>query len=301
MARASTFSHSRLSAYETCPRKYRFRYVDGIALEREGIESFTGTMVHEVLEWLHTEVGAGRVPDAGTLTARFHEQWDARWHDAIAIVRDGDTPQGYRQMGARCLTAYHRRHQPFDRGEVVGLELKLQVPLDAAQQHWIMGYADRVTRLGPGTYEIRDYKTGRWVPPQDELDRDRQLALYQMALPRAFPDARDVVLVWSYLQRDVECSSRRTPAQLETLRAATLALVLEILDRGARAAADAAQADALFPTRESRLCDWCDFRAICPAMGAAPDAWREAQRAARLPAEGPATAGEAKTGQLEMF
>lgn len=291
MARASTFSHSRLSAYETCPRKYRFRYVDGIEVGRESIESFTGTLVHEALEWLHGEVGAGRVPDAPALAARFREQWTARWHADVAIVRPTDTPEGFQQMGLRCLAAYYRRTHPFDRGEVVGLELQLQVPLDAEQQHWIMGYADRVTRLGPGRYEIRDYKTGRWVPPQEELDRDRQLALYQMALPRRFPDVREVVLVWNYLQKDVECTSRRTAAQLESLRRATLALVLELVDRGARVAADAGQADALFPTRESRLCDWCEYRAICPAMGAAPDAWRDAQRAAR----------EAKTGQLELF
>jgi len=291
MARASTFSHSRLSAFETCPRKYRFRYVDGIDLGRESIESFTGTLVHDALEWLHTEVRAGRAPDAPAVAARFREQWLARWHADVAIVRESDTPEGFQQMGLRCLAAYHRRYEPFDRGEVVGLELKLQVPLDAEQRHWIMGFADRVTRLGPGVYEIRDYKTGRWVPPQHELDRDRQLALYQMALPRLFPDAREVVLVWNYLQKDLECSSRRTPAQIETLRAATLALVLEILDLGVRAAADAGRSDALFPTRESRLCDWCEYRAICPAMGASPDAWRDAQRAARL----------AKSGQLEMF
>jgi putative RecB family exonuclease len=291
MARASTFSHSRLSAYETCPRKYRFRYVDGIDLGGEGIEAFTGTLVHDALEWLHTEVAAGRVPDLAALTARFREQWQARWHAGVVIVRESDTPEGYQQMGARCLAAYHRRYHPFDRGEVVGLELQLQVPLDALQQHWILGYADRVTRLGPGRYEIRDYKTGRWVPPQEELDRDRQLALYQLALPRLFPDVHEVVLVWNYLQKDVECSSRRTPAQLESLRQATLALVLEIVDRAARAGDDPVQADVLFPTRESRLCDWCDYRTICPALGARPDAWRDAQRAAR----------EQKTGQLELF
>ena len=98
----------------------------------------------------------------------------AGWQADVAIVRESDTPEGFQQMGLRCLAAYHRRYEPFDRGEVVGLELKLQVPLDAEQRHWIMGFADRVTRLGPGVYEIRDYKTGRWVPPQHELDRDRQ-------------------------------------------------------------------------------------------------------------------------------
>jgi putative RecB family exonuclease len=38
------YSHSRLSAYEACPLKYRYAYVDRVKLERmpESVEAFMG-------------------------------------------------------------------------------------------------------------------------------------------------------------------------------------------------------------------------------------------------------------------
>jgi len=39
-------------------------------------------------------------------------------------------------------------------------------------------------------YEIHDYKTSRRLPMQATIDRDRQLALYQMAVHQMMADAR---------------------------------------------------------------------------------------------------------------
>lgn len=284
MAR-STFSHSRLSAFETCPRKYFFRYIEGLESKDETIEAFVGKQVHGVLEWLHTEVQAKRVPALDAVLARFRADWDRGHAEAkangivIRIVREGDTADSYRALGERCLSGYHARYAPFDAVEVVGVEMRLDAPLDEAGTHWMTGIADRVSRVRDGVYEIRDYKTGRWVPSQAELDQDRQLALYQYALHRLFPDAREVHLVWNYLRHDRELRSRRTPQALEKLRADTLALVLRVLERHAAVEHrrdDVAAVDAAFPTVTSRLCDWCEWKPICPAWGAPPDAARKA-------------------------
>ena len=47
------FSHSSLSSFETCPKKYQFRYVLKVPADTEGIEAFVGKRVHEVLERLY--------------------------------------------------------------------------------------------------------------------------------------------------------------------------------------------------------------------------------------------------------
>jgi len=46
-----TYSNSRLSAYESCPQQYRFRYVDPVSIPpRESVEAYLGKRVHEALE-----------------------------------------------------------------------------------------------------------------------------------------------------------------------------------------------------------------------------------------------------------
>jgi putative RecB family exonuclease len=64
-----------------------------------------------------------------------------------------------------------------------------------------------------------------------------------------------VTLVWHYLAFDTEVRSRRTPEQLEALRTHVLERVRHI------------EAQSAFPTRTSNLCDWCEYKRICPAWG----------------------------------
>jgi RecB family exonuclease len=85
----------------------------------------------------------------------------------------------------------------------------------------VRGIIDRVVRAADGAVEIHDYKTGRWVPSQQELDQDRQLALYQIGVEARY-EGTATRLVWHYLLRDQVRVSTRTPDQLDELRARTI-------------------------------------------------------------------------------
>jgi putative RecB family exonuclease len=51
------YSHSRLSCYEQCPRKYKLQYIDRIKIEvKETIELFLGKRVHETLKKLYHDL-----------------------------------------------------------------------------------------------------------------------------------------------------------------------------------------------------------------------------------------------------
>lgn len=106
--------------------------------------------------------------------------------------------------------------------------------------------------LDGGRYEIHDYKTSKTLPTREELERDRQLSLYQMAVEEAFADAREVELVWHYLAFGRELRLRRGRAELERVAASAVATV-----RAIQGADD-------FPARESALCAWCDVQEHCP-------------------------------------
>lgn len=260
----TTFSHSRIEAYETCPKKYEFAYLIKAPKAPAGIEAFVGNRVHEALEWLYGEVKSCRVPDVEELVARYEQLWADSWTDDVRIAREGRSPEDYRAIGKKAVSAYHARYAPFDADTTVGLEARICLSLD--EDHDIVGYVDRIARISEGVWEIHDYKTSAMPATQQKADADRQLALYEIALREMYPEVREVTLVWHYVATDMEVRSSRTPQQRDELRKRILDKIREI------------EAQSAFPARTSSLCDWCDFKALCPA-------WKHQFETAALPEE----------------
>lgn len=280
---ATVYSHSRLSSFETCPRQFHYRYVERRAVDVEGIEAFVGKRVHAVLERLNQFVERGLVPPLAKVVGRFRTEWEAHFDPArIRIVRSETPAEAYRENGERCLANHYRRHYPFDRDETLGIEAHLAFPLDEAGRYRIQGFVDRLVRAPDGAIEVHDYKTGRWVPSQEQLDADRQLALYQIGVQARHGTDTPVRLVWHYLLRDQVRVSTRSGEQLDALRARTM----ELIDR--------IEAEQDFAPRPSTLCTWCEHNDVCPAM--------QARTAARAPSAPPAPAPTpAAPGQLSLL
>jgi putative RecB family exonuclease len=248
------YSHSRLSAFEDCPRKFRFRYVDQLKVETEGVEAFMGKRVHEILERLYHHVGRfGRPPTLYQVLERYRKDWAAQWHDKITIVRTENAPEFYLDRGARCLENFYRGHYPFSEGTTVGIEERLRLSLDADGRYTVRGVADRISRRSDGVFEIHDYKTSGYLPPQIRVDQDRQLALYQIGLEQTYSEAREVELVWHYLVFNKTLRSRRTRDDLARLRSDTMALI------------DKIEAETRYEARPGVLCRWCDYADFCDA------------------------------------
>jgi len=253
----SIYSHSRLASFEKCPRQFRFRYIDKLPVETESVEAFVGKRVHEVLERLYRFVMSGRVPSLAKVIQRFRHMWDDSFdRERVHIVREELDSDYYRELGELCLSNHYRRSYPFDTEETLGLEERVFFNLDAAGRYRIRGFIDRVCRADDGAIEIHDFKTGRWVPRQQALDRDRQLALYQLGVGERYAQGGPVRLVWHYLQRNQVRVSSRTEAQLDALRGETINLIDQI------------EAEREFEARPSNLCNWCEFRHHCPEGGA---------------------------------
>jgi putative RecB family exonuclease len=249
-----TYSHSRLSAYENCPLKYRYAYVDRIKLERmpESIEAFMGKRVHETLEKLYSDRMLSKENTLDGLLEFYDGAWGKNWNDDVQIVRAEFTPENYHETGRRCIADYYKRYAPFDRGRTLKLEAPVYVNIDGYR---LMGYIDRLDYLGDGRYEIHDYKTSRSLPAQSYFDDDRQLALYQIGVHGMWKDAEKVDLVWHYLVHDREMRSCRSPACLESLKSSVVELIHRI---------ENAEIEYDFPAAESELCRWCEYRSLCP-------------------------------------
>jgi len=249
------FSHSRLSNFERCPRRFQYRYLLGIPPEGESIESYLGKRVHEVLERLYHATAKGFVPTLAQVRMRFRQLWNDGFDAArVRFARpELDTPF-YLAQGDRCLENYYRAHYPFDGDETLGVEERVEFELGPdAQPVRFQGVVDRIARARDGAIEIHDFKTGARVPSQEDLDTDRQLALYQIGLARTRPLPGPVRLVWHYLRQGIVRVSQRDPQQLLELESETLGLV----ERIAR--------EREYAPVPGRLCAWCEYRDGCPA------------------------------------
>jgi putative RecB family exonuclease len=254
----NVFSHSRLATFEDCPKRFEYRYVLKIPAESEGIEAFVGKRVHEVLERLYLAAGRGQVPSLAKVLHRYDRLFEESYDAArIRIVRK-DTPlEFYRSYGRRCLSDYYRRHYPFDADETIAVEHHVLFALDDGSEpagiarYRLQGIIDRLVRARDGTIEIHDYKTAKRMPTAEQIEKDRQLALYQIGLTERYPD-EPIRLVWHFLSRDRIYTSTRSPEQLETLRQETIGSI------------DRVRAATQFEPRRSGLCDWCEYNDRCP-------------------------------------
>ena len=246
------YSNSRLQTYENCPQQFKLKYIDKIKPPEgeEGIEAFLGTRVHDVLEKLYKELILTKLNTLEDLLDFYRTEWDKNWHENVVIVKKNFTKDHYHSTGIEAITNYYKKHFPFNQSKTLSTEQLITFKI---QDYAIQGYIDRLSHVSDGVYEIHDYKTSGFLPSQDKLDSDRQLALYHIGIKEKFRDAKEVFLKWHYLVFDKEFTSTRSDSQLKDLKKEVLSLIKTI------------EKDQSFKPVESNLCDWCEFDLYCPA------------------------------------
>lgn len=176
------YSHSQLSMYEECPLKYRLCYRDGIKRDTEGVEGFLGNMVHEALRKCYDDIRLTKLHSLDELLACYYNLWQQNWHDGIVIIKKDLTPEHYHALGRKMIENYYRRHAPFDKDITIGTEMRIRFSLDDSGRYQLQGLIDRLSQTPDGIHHINDYKTSAYLPGQEDVDNDRQLALYQMGV-----------------------------------------------------------------------------------------------------------------------
>lgn len=246
------YSHSQLSTYEECPLKYKLCYREGIKRGTEGVEAFLGSMVHETLRKCYDAVKLAKVNTLDELVACYDSLWQKNWHDDIVITKKDMTADHYHALGRRMIETYYHRHAPFDKDITIGTEMRMRFSLDDGGKYQFQGLIDRLSRTSDGVHHINDYKTSAYLPGQEDVDGDRQLALYQIGVQKKWPDIKKVKLVWHYLAFDHELVSVRSAEQLAELSGDTIKLIDQI------------ESAEEFPAQDSGLCDWCEYPDLCP-------------------------------------
>lgn len=250
------YSHSRIACFEQCPLKYKYEYVDQLEIEeKESIEAFLGSRVHEALQKLYQDVKFAKIPTLDEIIAYYNEMWKKNWNDNIHITRSEYTEENYRKMGETYIERYYKKHHPFNEGIIIDLERKILIDLNPEGTYKLLGVIDRIMKVDDGVYEIHDYKTSSYLPPQKQFEKDRQLALYSIGLQQMFPDIKKINLVWHYVAFGEEIRSSRTEEQLSKLKEEVNATIQKI---------ELATKLGIFPPKESNICPWCSYASLCP-------------------------------------
>ncbi|MCK4858349.1 MAG: PD-(D/E)XK nuclease family protein [candidate division Zixibacteria bacterium] len=251
------YSHSRLETFDSCRLKFKYQYIDKPDIpKRDSVEAFLGIRVHETLEALYKNLMMGKTWTCEEYLQHYQDNWQRNQSDAIFIVKKEYSLEDYFQQGLAALEKYWKHYQPFDQEKTIDLERRVYFSLDDGGRFQMQGFIDRLSKTENGVWQIRDYKTKRRLPTQQEADADRQLALYQIGIERMWPEIEQIELIWHYVLFNEEIKSVRDHTDLERVKLDTIHLIQEV--ERAVAADD-------FPYKESALCDWCDYFDICPA------------------------------------
>ena len=141
------YSHSRLESFETCPLKYKFRYIDKIRKpDYEGVEAFVGKRVHEVLKLLYDDLLFGKRRTLDELLAYYRERWEKEWGAHVQIVDQRRTPEDHFNFGAECIRMFYGKNEPFQQSRTIATEERLNFTLDSEGLHRMIGYVDRIGR-----------------------------------------------------------------------------------------------------------------------------------------------------------
>jgi len=246
------YSHSQLSTYEQCPLKYKLCYRDKIKRDVEGVEAFLGSTVHEALKKCYDHVRLARLATLEELLDSYDNLWQQNWHDEIIITRKDVTADDYRALGRKMIETYYRRHAPFNQDITIGTEMRIRFSLDDGGRYQFQGIIDRLARTQSGIYYIHDYKTSAYLPSQEDIDNDRQLAFYQIGVQKRWPGVQEVQLIWHYLAFDCRLVSQRSQEKIAGLVGETIRLIDEL------------EATEEFLPKESDYCEWCEYPDLCP-------------------------------------
>ena len=249
--RLETLSPSRAGDFKTCPQPFKFRAIDRLP-EPTSIYQARGTTAHLALQRLFDEPMDKRTPDR--LFDLFRESWtDVRGEDEFeGMFQDEEEERKWGLESLELLRNYFAIEDPktFDPED---RELDMLEDLDGIV---IRGILDRIDRDVDGQLVITDYKTGRAPPERYALSAFFALKIYALLIrKRTGETPKELRLL--YLNGP---TLYRLPVDDRQLNA------MDVQLRALWKAIDRALSSDRFPTRTGRLCDWCSFQEICPAV-----------------------------------
>ena len=247
--RLKTLSPSRAGDFKLCPRLYKYKAVDKIEVPPT-VHQARGTTAHLALQRLFDRPAAERTPEQ--LFDLFREAWiELRELEYPNMFESRDEERAWGIDSLGILANYFGTEDPST-VEPVARELDM---LQDLGDMTIRGILDRMDESADGLV-VTDYKTGKAPPERYAIPAFFALKIYALLI-RQKMGRTPVALRLLYLNGPTVYEIPVNDAQLDAMERQLQALWKAI---------NRAHETANFPPRPSRLCGWCSYQDICPAM-----------------------------------
>jgi|GEM_PF-922660 len=243
-------SATRIKAYRTCPRKYKYAYRDEIPSVITAAVAF-GRVMHQTLYALHMQgMEQTSIPSVEDGFAIFDELWRTTLEQEQPLfLFGGASAQAYWDLADDILRGYVKRQQHLP--PPVAVEFPFHLVWEG---HTLTGVVDRIDD-GDNGVTVVDYKTSQRKPTAQELKEDLQLTLYALAVEQSL--GRPVERIVHYHLRDqTQLSTARSQSDFRKLQQVILPRFTQ------RSEAQS------FAPRYGYWCRFCDYRELCHAHNA---------------------------------
>jgi putative RecB family exonuclease len=236
-------SASSVKTYSQCPRKYMFRYI-----EHQPTKQFDhfdlGNLCHHSLEQFHKHY----------LTNKYTKASSAKVMSecfAAARLEYPDLPNELVLEAKAMLTEYLHTLHTNGMPKVISCEQAFE--FEIAPEVWVRGYIDRIDTTSKGDYRIMDYKTTKSVQYLDSF----QLLIYGLWLRKEHPEVTNFSGAYVLLRH--KSKLKEYTFSIEDV----LAAERKLIDY-----ARTIRTENEWITIPSKLCNYCDFKGICPSQEA---------------------------------
>jgi len=262
------YSFSQINLFNQCPKKYQFRYIDGLEREFEtSPDLILGTSVHWALERLYQQISILNTPIKADVLWKFHELWNNSIADAgEKLIYKGDQHEDdYLRRWEKYLEAYYDKYSPFKDTTVVATESMMNFSLDKdnssenKQFRWII---DRLDKDSDGNFIINDYKTNKKLPPEWDDEYREQLTLYAYWVQQKYwkylknIKARilylhfDITDEWNITQEAIDSVVLKYTSAINNIESSRFDYNMWVKNA--------------FPTNQNAYCKYCEYQNVCP-------------------------------------
>ncbi|MFH1749608.1 MAG: PD-(D/E)XK nuclease family protein [bacterium] len=238
-------SYSSLTSFEQCPAKYKYQQIDRIPVVTPDALWY-GSLLHSILEEIVKEYPRLSIQYA---LARLQRNWDNS--------RFGNLEENFEKFkeAQKIIADFFKDHFLHATENLVSIEEYFKIPYK--QKHKIVGKIDRINKTREGQIIITDYKTSKRLPTPRDLDYDIQLSFYFWAAQHLFPENKGVVLILHFLKFNKTLKTSRNQKHVDYLHKRIDSFI-----------EDVQKSD--FAPKKNRLCDWCEYKHICPMYSKKP-------------------------------
>jgi hypothetical protein len=221
---------------------------------------------------------ASRTPEAGSPATWY----GSAIHDAIDAVEDGHSDDqaiglAWGTWGCHLLPGdlallkddlaeFHRRDGTFGEVRTILAEGEIQIPLCTLDDGTEVSFRGRIDRLyertdRPGHFVHVDYKSGKWIKTQAEIEEDLQLWAYNLLICEYFPEVEELEQWMDQLRGGLGEPIRKTPAERDEIREWLCAEARNYFTQQAEL-----QEDGLPVPKFNQWCPYCAIAESCPII-----------------------------------